>query len=200
MNENELLAALQVLAIYSLIRLFPSNDQTSLPLLDEEMFGQIEQVVSHVVACGLVLEEESSHTRPSWEAWIHVTTKRRAVLTLYLIHWSYSIYHGLPTFGCGRMCCMPAPSAKYLWQAGDRKQWEALYNRWLGQWEGAGYYLWEFFEIQPGVSIDSRAEMWLEDADEFGMIFIAVGESPAAIACVISADLPSQRLCAGAGV
>jgi hypothetical protein len=176
-DETNLLAALQALSIYILLLLFPSNDQTALPILDKDMFQQIRQIVYHVASSGLVLAEESSHARPSWEAWLHITTKRRAVLTLYLIHWSYSVYHSLPSFDCRDLGFMPAPSAKYLWQASDRKQWEALYNRWLAQWDESDYYQWEFFDIPPGVRMTDRAEMWLEDADEFGMIFIAIGEA-----------------------
>jgi len=156
--------------------LFPSNDQTSLPLLDEGMFKQVKQIVFHVASSGLILQEETDHARPSWESWIHITAKRRAVLTLYLIHWSYSVYHCLPSFDCKDLGFIPASSAKYLWQATERNKWESLYNRWLAQWDGADYYQWEMAEIQPGMRIDSRAEMWLEDADEFGMLFMSIGK------------------------
>lgn len=176
-DETNVLAALQALSIYLLLLLFPSNDQSSLPILEEDLFRQIRQIVYHVASSGLVLAEERTNVRPTWEAWLHITTKRRAVLTLYLVHWSYSVYHSLPSFDCKDLGSMPAPSAKYLWQASERKQWETLYNRWLAQWDGNEYYQWEFFEIPPGVRMTERAEMWLEDADEFGMIFIAIANA-----------------------
>jgi hypothetical protein len=141
------------------------------------MFRQIRQIVYHVSTSGLILQEETDHIRPSWESWLHVTTKRRAVLTLYLIHWSYSVYHSLPSFDCRDLGFIPAPSPKFLWQATERKQWESLYNRWLAQWDGNDFYQWEFFEVQPGIRMNDRCEMWLEDADEFGMIFISIRKS-----------------------
>jgi hypothetical protein len=141
------------------------------------MFRQIRNIVYHVATSGLVLEEETEHVRPTWESWVHITSKRRAVLTIYLIQWSYSVHHQLPGYDCKDLGFIPAPSAKYLWQASDKKQWELLYNRWLAQWNGADYYQWELFEIQPGVRMNERAELWLEDTDEFGLIFVSLRKS-----------------------
>lgn len=175
MNETTLLAALQSMVVYTLIMLFPSNEQTSLPLLSDDMFLQIRQVIYHCATSGLILEQESNNARPPWEAWVHITTKRRAVLSLYIIHWSYSVYHCLPSFDCKDLGFIPAPSPGYLWQASDVKMWESLYNRWLAQWDGNIFLQWEFFGIGPGVRMGARAEEWLEDADEFGMLFISMG-------------------------
>jgi hypothetical protein len=72
---------------------------------------------------------------------------------------------------------MPAPAAKYLWQASSREQWEKLYLKWLVMWDGRQYMQWEYFTIGPGVALDKRAELWLEDADEFGIMFMSIGKS-----------------------
>ena len=175
-DETNLLAALQALVIYTLMLLFPSKEQCSVALLEDDMFSQLRHLVYHVAATGLVLQEETDHVRPSWKAWIHVTSKRRVLLALYLIHWSYSVYHCLPSFDCGDLGLMPAPAAKYLWQATDIKQWESLYNRWLVKWDSSEYYQWEFHNISTGIWTNPRAEMWLEDADEFGMLFVSIGK------------------------
>lgn len=156
--------------------LFPSKSEHSLTLLENDMFTQIRNLVYRVASTGLVLKEEADHIRPSWEAWIQVTSKRRVLLTLYLIHWSYSVYHCLPSFNCRDLGLMPAPAAKYLWQATEKKQWGPLYNQWLAQWENSEYYQWEFHNVSTGVGMNSRAEMWLEDADEFGMLFVSIGK------------------------
>lgn len=174
MDDEQLLSSIQALCIYTIILLFPSNEQTSLPLLEENMFRQLRQIIYHAAASGLILDEETAHTRPSHETWVHITTKRRAVLTLYLIHWSYSVYHNLPSFDCKELGFMPAPCAGYLWRETGKQRWEGLYNRWLAQWDGDDYYQWEFYSIGEGVRIGSRAEMWFEDADEFGMIFMGI--------------------------
>jgi hypothetical protein len=162
--------------MYTLLLLFPSKAQVTVELLEENMFRQMRDIVYHAAASGLVLQEETDHVRPSWKAWIHVASKRRAVLALYLIHWSYSVYHSLPSYNCAELGFMPAPAAKYLWQAGEKKQWESLYSRWLVQWDNSGFYQWEFHNISTGIWMNHRAEMWLEDADEFGMLFVSIGK------------------------
>ncbi|OAX82862.1 hypothetical protein ACJ72_02791 [Emergomyces africanus] len=173
-EERDLVAALQALTIYKLLLLFPSNDQLSVSRLDDKLVKQLRIFSLYVVTTGMVLEEESKGTRPLHECWVSVTCKRRALLSLYTIHWAYSVYHSIPAFGCDELRDIPAPAAKYLWQANSREEWEALYNRWLAQWEGPYYSQGELLDINTGVRIDPRAELWLEDTDEFGMIFVAI--------------------------
>jgi len=84
---------------------------------------------------------------------VHIMAKRRAALTLYLIHWSYSVYHCLPSFNCADIGAMPAPSPRFLWAATDRAVWERHYGRWVELWEGKVYFQWEFFGIEPGVRV-----------------------------------------------
>jgi hypothetical protein len=36
----------------------------------------------------------------------------------------------------------------------------------------------EFFGINPSGNLDPRSEMWLAEADDFGMILMAEGKSP----------------------
>lgn len=122
----------------------------------------------------MVLQEETEHYLPSWEAWIHVTSKRRAVFALYLLHWSYSVYHRVASFNCEELSYIPAPAPKYLWQATSEEQWEGLYRRWLAQWNGQEFMQHEFMCITPGPFLDERAQLWLEDTDEFGMLFASI--------------------------
>ncbi len=51
-----------------------------------------------------------------------------------------------------------------------------LYKRWLNQWEGCEYLQGEFNDVKPGVILDSRTQMWLEDADELGVMFLSIRE------------------------
>ncbi|KKZ61439.1 hypothetical protein EMCG_03952 [[Emmonsia] crescens] len=180
-DERDLTAALQALMIYTLILLFPSNDQLSVSLLDDKLVKHLRTIMQYVVSTGVVLEEESRSARPLWECWVYATCKRRALLSLYIIHWAYSVYHCIPTFDCNELNNIPAPAAKNLWQSTSSEQWEPRYNRWLAQWDGPYYRQGELLRISPGVRIDPRAELWLEEADEFGMIFIAIGKPPEGI-------------------
>lgn len=125
----ELVAALQSLAIYMIILLFPTNDHTPLSVVDMAILANVQKLVNYTGSMGLVIREETQRVRPSWEAWINITSRRRAVLALYLVYWSLSTYHGLPSFDCHELKCMPAPAPKFLWQAKDRDEWGSHYDR-----------------------------------------------------------------------
>ncbi|EEH38307.2 hypothetical protein PAAG_01228 [Paracoccidioides lutzii Pb01] len=173
-DERNLIAALQALTIYMLLLLFPSNNQPGVSLIDEKLIGEVNGLIRYGVSTGLVLEEESNRVRPLWESWIHVSCKRRALLSLYTIHWAYSAFFCLPPLNCADVSNIPAPAAKYLWEANSKEQWESLYNRWLVQWDGPSLCQRELFDISRGVRMGPRVELWLEDADEFGMLFVAL--------------------------
>ncbi|KAF2478214.1 uncharacterized protein BDR25DRAFT_206563 [Lindgomyces ingoldianus] len=175
MDERHLLAALQALVFYTIILMFPGKGQISVSLIDPAIFLCLQRVVSYVAQTGLMLTEERDHERSSWESWIHVTAKRRAVFSLYLLHWSYSVYHGLPSFECSQLGFMPAPAPKFLWQAETKEKWEELYNHWLAQWGNTPYMMREFAAIQSGPTLERRSEIWLEDADELGVLFFSIG-------------------------
>ncbi|KAL2073435.1 hypothetical protein VTL71DRAFT_10759 [Oculimacula yallundae] len=173
-DETESLAALQAITIYAILLVFPSKNQKSIPFLDTAIFSEIQQIVRHTAISGLVLQEENENSIPSWDAWVHVTSKRRAVFTLYLLHWAYSVYHHVPSFNCDELAYIPAPAPKYLWLATSEEQWKDLYVRWLAQWKGRQYMQHEFMFVEPGPFLDERTQLWLEDTDEFGMMFMSI--------------------------
>lgn len=173
-DEAESLAALQAMTIYAIMLVFPAKNQQTIPFLEIEVFSEIQEVVRHTALSGMILQEETENCMPSWEAWIHVTSKRRAVFTLYLLHWAYSVYHHVPSFNCHELGYIPAPTAKYLWSATSEEQWKGLYERWLTQWQGQQYLQHEFMFVTPGPFLDERTQLWLEDTDEFGMMFMSI--------------------------
>lgn len=146
------------------------------PLPDhEDIFRKVELLIYRIVRNGLFLQEEREQTRPTWEAWINVTSKRRAILSLYLLHWAYSFLHRVPCFDCTDLGFMPAPAPKALWQATTESEWTTKYIQWLGRWSGKLYLQAELGWIQPGAVMNSRAEKWLGETDEFGFIMISIG-------------------------
>jgi hypothetical protein len=175
-DETDLLAALQALTIYTIMLIFPTKAQSAIPSVDPSVFVGLQQVAYYTAGTGLILQEETDHDVPSWDAWIHVTSKRRVIFTLYMLHWAYSVYHRLSSFNCDELGFMPAPAAKYLWQATTKQQWEELYKRWLVQWDGHEYLQKEFLYVKPGPALDRRTQMWLEDADELGVLFLSICE------------------------
>jgi hypothetical protein len=152
---------------------FPPKEQNAIPYLAPGIFVSIQKLVYQAASTGLVLQDELENKVPSWESWIHITSKRRAVFSLYLLHWAYSDYHHLPSFDCGQLGFMPAPAAKFLWQATSREQWEYFYRLWLAQWNGSPPMQHEFSYITDG-PLDRRVEMWLEDTDELGVLFLSI--------------------------
>lgn len=164
--------------MYVIMMIFPNKNQIAIPNLDHSLFSDILQIVWYTVNTGLVLQEETDHTIPSWESWVHVTSKRKAIFTLYMVHWSYSVYHRLPSFDCAELGFMPAPTARFLWEAKSKEQWELLYQKWLAQWDGCEFMQHEFMYVKPGVMLDERTQKWLEDADELGILFSAICKLP----------------------
>ncbi|KAJ5339384.1 hypothetical protein N7452_006112 [Penicillium brevicompactum] len=173
-DEAILLAALQSVVMYTIILLSPTSGSKLQKSDHHIIFRKVELLVYQIVRTGLYLQEERTQTRPSWEAWIFVTSKRRAVLALYLLHWAYSVLHKVPCFDCRDLGFMPAPAAKALWQARTEQEWNTRYIHWLSRWNGQGYLQAEFGRIQPGVEMNARAEKWLEESDEFGFIMISI--------------------------
>src|SRR5438105_3552087 len=131
MDEMCLLSVIQALVMYTVMIMFPGRNQSAVCLIDPLIFQYLQKVVSFVAGTGLILTEEREKKRPAWECWIHVTAKRRTILSLYLLHWSYSVYHGLESFACSQLGFMPAPAPKFLWLAETKEKWEDLYNQWL---------------------------------------------------------------------
>lgn len=123
-----------------------------------------------------MLRAEASHVRPTWEAWVLVNSKRRTMSALYCLEWIYAMLNKLPTFPCTELGFMPAVSSKALWHARTKDEWEATYNCWLARWTVGGPYLMrELMAVQPGPELDLRTEMWLEEVDEFGMMYMGLG-------------------------
>ncbi|KAK9342922.1 hypothetical protein V1522DRAFT_372421 [Lipomyces starkeyi] len=173
-DEFNLVAALQAAVIYMIILIFPKRENVYVMNLDVSIINNIQQMVYAVAQTGLVMQEERDHVRPSWESWVHFTSKRRTLLALYLLHWSYGLLNSIPSFDCHELVFMPAPAAKSLWQISRKEEWEPLYDRWLIRWEGGAYIQQEFWEIEPGLMINSRTQKWLEEADEFGLMLMSL--------------------------
>lgn len=177
-DQATLLASLQSIVIYLLLLIFPTPLQTSQSLISPGLFVQIQTMGHYVASTGLTLHEESTNSRPVWAIWSLIEAKRRAMCSLYLVHWAYSIYHSQVRFDCGRdLARMPGPGAKFLWNASNEQSWNALYERWLEQWdEGRDFMFAEFMGIDPEVVMNRRAEIWLEDADELGFLMLSLGK------------------------
>lgn len=178
-DEKTQLCILQSLVIYTILILSPSKGWRHAQSVDTALFARIKRTVQGLLGEALYPQTEREQPgRLDWKAWVYITARRRAVLALYLLHWGYSMYHGVQSFDCRELEFMPAPSAKVLWQARTEREWRALYSRWLGRWKGEMFLQGEFEKVSNGIVLGERAERWLQEADEFGFIMMAIGRCP----------------------
>ncbi|PSN61532.1 hypothetical protein BS50DRAFT_153238 [Corynespora cassiicola Philippines] len=173
-DERELLSILQSLVMLIIMLMFPARDQAAVCLLDPALFLAVQKLITYAASTGLIIPEEVKNKRPLYECWIHTTAKRRALFCLYLLHWSYSVYHGLRSFSCAQLNFMPAPAPKFLWHADSKEKWGKLYDRWLVEWNYNPFMMREFRAILAGASLEPRAETWLEETDELGILFFTI--------------------------
>lgn len=177
-GPETLLAAFQALLIYSIILLFPVPQKPASWTFDLPTLVSLQDISSYISESSLILPAETIRIRPSWEEWVLVGCKRRTIMALYCFEWIYAMLYGLPTFPCTDLGFIPSPAGKVLWNARTKEEWEAAYDRWLGRWAGVDVHtLEDLAKIQPGPEIDARTEMWLEEADEFGVMYMALGKT-----------------------
>lgn len=124
----------------------------------------------------LIIPEEKAHTRPSWSDWVLVNCKRRSVMVLNLLAWCNAMHNGFANFPCADSDLIPAPAGKVLWNMDKQENWEVAYDKWLGRWAGLGIVT--HCDLKTPSKLDAvRSVMWLEEADEFGMMLIALSKS-----------------------
>ncbi|KAI1827027.1 hypothetical protein F4861DRAFT_536502 [Xylaria intraflava] len=173
-DSPTLLAAMQSLLMLLTILVFPTSRQTTLSIVPGHIFAGVRDMAFYVLSTGLTLHEEAASIRPTWRLWAHMEAKRRTLVLIYFLHWAYSVHHGTRHLNCLQLARVPAPAPKWLWQATDEKTWMGLYTRWLVMWDGSGLKYYELFLVEDGPVMDSRAEMWFEDADELGLLMMAM--------------------------
>ena len=184
---------MQAIVIYLILIIFPNKYTSEVHYVDPHVLVKIHNILFYLAADGLVLPEERRHSMPIWNEWINVNIKRRAALAIYLLNWAYSVYHCLPSIMCGELAFIPAPTAKILWNARSETEWQVAYYQWLKDWSRCGYLQGEFLLVEEGAKLDERTEMWLEETDEFGMLFMGIRKYTCCVSMfLIATDFCSQ--------
>jgi hypothetical protein len=148
-------------------------------MFDLPTLVSLQELALYVTDGNLILPEEKNHTRPSWQEWVMICCKRRTFVCLNLFNWINAMHNGFSNFPCAEVDFVPAPAGKVLWRIATREKWEIAYDRWLGRWAGMGIYtLGDLQRVLPGPDLDVRSEMWLEEADEFGIMCMALSKTP----------------------
>ena len=145
------------------------------------MFNDATMVTLHELAfrtaqAGLVSQAELARSRPTWESWIIVSAKRRAIFAFYLFSSVYNADNYVPNFLAEELREVYVPDAKRLWGARGRDEWEREYSQYLSEWEDGLMMISELW-LSPDTGSTGRRERidrWVQSADEFGMMLFAV--------------------------
>ncbi|KAE8342100.1 hypothetical protein BDV24DRAFT_130897 [Aspergillus arachidicola] len=173
-HDYELLSAFQAYLLYTIMLYFSPRGGPS--LINDKMMITLMELAFRTARNGLFCAAELAHARPTWESWIVVAAKRRAVFTMYLFSSVYNADRLLPNFVADEMRGVYAPGNKALWEAEDRETWSREYDRYLLRWEDGMLEISELWRSAETGSAErrERIERWVQSADEFGMTIFGV--------------------------
>uniref|UniRef100_A0A8H7KDX4 Zn(2)-C6 fungal-type domain-containing protein n=1 Tax=Bionectria ochroleuca TaxID=29856 RepID=A0A8H7KDX4_BIOOC len=171
-----LVAAFQAAIIYAIALLFPAPHQPPSRMFDLSTLAALKEFGEYIRSGTVMMPEEVSHTRPPWQQWLQVSCKRRSLICLYCFEWMNAMLNNFQSFPCTNAEYMPTPAGKVLWEITAQEKWEVAYDRWLGRWAGLDVFtLGDLENMMPGPTLDLRSEMWLEEADELGILLMTLG-------------------------
>ncbi|KFY36843.1 hypothetical protein V495_07573 [Pseudogymnoascus sp. VKM F-4514 (FW-929)] len=173
-NGLDIFAAFQAYLIYSIMAIF-------FPIQGSNMINDATMVTLHEMAfrtaqAGLASQAELARSQPTWESWIIVSAKRRAIFAFYLLSNVYNADNCAPNFLAEELREVHVPDAKRLWEARSRSEWEREYTQYLSKWEDGPMLISELW-LSPDTGSPGRRERidrWVQSADEFGMMLFAV--------------------------
>ncbi|GIK07762.1 hypothetical protein Aspvir_003430 [Aspergillus viridinutans] len=173
-HDYDLLCSFQAYLVYTILMYFSPLGNVS-AVTDKTMMTLME-LAFRTAQNGLFCTAEITHTRPSWESWIVVSAKRRAIYTMYLLSSVYNSDRGLPNFVADEMKGVYVPESRVLWEATDRGVWEKEYDRHLLEWEDGMLEISELWRSAETRSTERRERIgkWVRGVDEFGMMLFAV--------------------------
>ncbi len=170
-NDWDAVAALQAITIYILLRASAEDDEDvdfDIPLI------QTMTTLSQRVR-GLTMKycDPTWRTCPTWEDWVLIESLRRTITALFIIEFLFDLSPGMGNVDCNSAKYwseMLLPSAKQLWAAKTRSQWERVYQELNNDRRPT------FGELLKHNSVDSRRddllETWMGQVDEFGALVI----------------------------
>ncbi|KAL2852051.1 hypothetical protein BJY01DRAFT_100384 [Aspergillus pseudoustus] len=171
-NTPNLLAALQSLLILLIILFFCLGDSPDLENpTDAQTLIEVWEVKNRLAATGLFLDP----TGTSYSDWAIISAKHRTIHSLHHLDFVWSVLRGYPILLCWELGPLPAPPPRYLWEVGEEAAWKRMYARFLQQWADGPYLMSEMFAMNGNAPLGPRAERWLAEADEFGMMLMAEG-------------------------
>lgn len=176
-DEHVVLSKAQSLLVLVILLFFAFREQPQIDVRSEaRLLIKVWEVKNRLAVTGLYMDEELVSSLPDWRRWALVSAKRRTILAFHHLEYAWSLLNGYPPLTCSELGPLPAPSPGHVWRETDECTWSLLYDEWLHQWSDGIYKMHEFFSIQRGQPLDRRSEMWLAEADDYGMMLMAEGE------------------------
>jgi hypothetical protein len=168
-NDWNAIASLQAIVIYMLLRISAEHDEDAnfdIPLTQTMM-----KLTQRVRGFTVKYCDPASQCIPIWENWILVESLRRTLSTLFIIRFLFDISPG--TGECNSVMYwseMLLPSAKQLWQARTRTQWEQEYRALNKDQRPIFGELLRHDDLSGQSS--GLLDTWMGQVDEFGTLVI----------------------------
>ena len=152
---------------------FPIHEN---PIDKDAAMVTLQEMAFRVTQGGLMSQAELSRSRPTWESWIIVSAKRRAIFTFHLLSSVYNAENYMFNFVTEELREVYVPAVRRLWEARSRGDWEREYSQYLSEWADGPLKISELW-LSPETGSAARRERidrWVQGADEFGMMLLAV--------------------------
>jgi hypothetical protein len=177
LDGNRLLCAFQAYLIYVMILYFQLSQHDTAVL--QQHIINLQQLACDACSAGTVTAAELDHSRPQWNSWIIVESKRRTLYTMYLFDNLLCVKDNMPVFIATELRSLPAPAGRQLWRASSEELWRSAYNGHLAEWDDSGLRLdelWKAVDMGPDElqRRSNRIDRWLEQADEYCVMLYAV--------------------------
>lgn len=154
--------------------LFSQDNWNRTHLVEQALIFGLQDICLEVATFGVLLNAEVNSKIPDWNEWVVAASKRRTVLAAHTILWIWSLLYAYPPSACRELGFMPSPAPKILWNARN-DDWQTLYQECMRPSPGGPHRLGELQILREEVETDPRTQIWLEEADEFGVLLMSEG-------------------------
>jgi hypothetical protein len=161
--------------LLSIYAFFSLDTDSGNNIVNSAIMINIQELASAMSETGLT-GFEGSTIRPTWKAWALAEAKRRTLYTMYMFDHVFNCSNNTACYRATELGQLPASSNKALWAASDEAEWERAYDRHISNWPLGGPLIEDFWpntDEAIGNRRRERADRWLEDVDEFGILLFS---------------------------
>ncbi|KAI3327335.1 hypothetical protein HD806DRAFT_486756 [Xylariaceae sp. AK1471] len=177
----ELLAALQALLIYCLLRLqgapvghsvFDASLLTTVSLVSQALASSVGECSD----CSLPEDPALA-----WRDWVFLESRRRTILIFQILGLLVDISTAVSYFSIAGLVLVPLPSTAALWSTRDFEQWKSEYQKWHGQLTIYGLsetgVLTKIQRTEGGIHSSAvEWEIWSAEVGDLGTLVMIIGE------------------------